>query len=307
MANSRVCAVIVTYYTKEPLAPVLAALQGQVARVIIVDNGSGGRHIGGLHTLAEEFPGFVGLIFNPENIGLAAAQNQGIRTALTDGYDWVLLLDDDSMPAANMVPNMLTTMQQQTDVPVGILAPRMLEQNVATVTRYLVVPRGTKRMMRKPVAAGEVMDYVATVIASGSMIHRDVFARVGLMRAGFFIDYIDHDFCLRARAHGFTIRVVGNAELYHRQGDKTQKMFLGRKVVTQNYGPLRRYYIFRNRVFFLRIHAAASPGFIAHEVMACGWDALRILALEPKKWAKLRAAFRGLVHGVIQPIPPVSS
>jgi GT2 family glycosyltransferase len=227
MASSRVCAVIVTYYTKEPLGPVLAALQGQVGRVIIVDNGSGGRHIGALHTLAEQFPGFVGLIFNPENVGLAAAQNQGIRAALTDGYDWVLLLDDDSMPAATMVPAMLATLQQQTDVPVGILAPRILEQNVATVTRYLVVPRGTKRMIRKPVAAGEVADYVATVIASGSMIHRDVFARVGLMRAGFFIDYIDHDFCLRARAAGITIRVVGNAELYIGRGIKCSKHCLG--------------------------------------------------------------------------------
>ncbi len=302
MADASVTAVMVTYHTKAPLAPVLAALRPQVARLIIIDNGSNAQTVATLQALASAHADWVTVIFNAENIGLAAAQNQGIRAALAAGLEWVLLLDDDSLPAPDMVPKMLTPLPQAT---VGILAPRMVEQNVETPTHYLVKKTGQWRLRRLQVAQGAALDDVATVIASGSMIRRAVFEKVGLMREGFFIDYIDHDFCLRAHTAGFAIRVMGAAVLYHRQGNKTRQRLFGRDVVTQNYSPLRRYYTFRNRMFFLRIHGRTSSGFIVHEVMACGWDMLRMLALEDSKWSKLISAIKGLWQGLTRPIPPI--
>ena len=50
-------------------------------------------------------------IENKRNIGLAAAQNQGIKLALADGLDWVLLLDQDSIPNKSFVKNMLHAAQ----------------------------------------------------------------------------------------------------------------------------------------------------------------------------------------------------
>lgn len=305
MREPPVCAVIVTHHPTRSLEPLLMALRGQVARVVIVDNGSTPENVAILKSLAATYPDFIELILNGENIGLAAAQNQGIRAALAAAHDWVLLLDDDSVPAPHMVQTMLATAQQP-DQQIGIVAPRMVEQNVATQTQYLV-STGRWKLVRRKVSPGETLDNVASVIASGSLIHRDVFARIGLMREGLFIDYIDHDFCLRARAQGFAIRVVGDAELQHRQGHKTARQFLGRRIITQNYSSIRRYYIFRNRMFFLRIHVRAAPIFLRHEALTCGWDIARILLLESEKWPKLCAAFKGIYHGIVRPIPPVVS
>jgi rhamnosyltransferase len=305
MINPRICAVIVTYKCDERITELLTSLLMQVQCVHIIDNGSEAAVLDRLLELAAENPDGICLTLNTSNLGIAAAQNQGIRQALATAFDWILLLDDDSLPEANMVQTMLRAWQQQNDAGIGILAPCLIEQNVSVASRHLV-PWCNIGFKRKPVNQGEYLLDAITVIASGSLIRADVFRSAGLMTEGYFIDYVDHEFCLRARMHGFRIMVVGNTVLRHHQGNKRLNHILCLTIITQNYSPERYQYIFRNRLFFLRRYGGAFPFLIAHETMAYAWDMLRIIGCETDKSEKLWAAFRGLSDGMIWPIPQIT-
>lgn len=293
-------AVIVTYQCGERIRTALAALMPQVAHTVVVDNGSAAATQAAL-TCAQRDTPHLTIIRNPDNRGLAAAQNQGIRAALAHGATWVLLLDDDSIPQPDMLELMLAAAQD--DEAIGIVAPRYIEQRVEVASRYLATYGRYGALRRGMIRAGDVTRDALTVIASGSLIRGSLFSDIGLMREGFFIDYIDHDFCLRARSAGYRIMLVGDALLLHSQGNKTLHCLMGYYMVTANYSPLRRYFIFRNRLFVLRTHARSFPFLLPYAVLAYGWDMLRILLLEQQKSAKTAAALRGLWHGLLRPIP----
>ena len=302
----RVGAVIVTYHSDADILGRILALLPQVTRVYMVDNGSDAHVITLLRTLASEYPTQISLIENNNNLGLARAQNQGIRAALAEQMEWVLLMDDDSMADTQMVAHMLTAWQQQQDSTFGIIAPRWVEHAVDIPSRYLT-PKWGIGFARKTVPTDGVLTDAATVIASGSLVKSSVFAHIGLMIEDYFIDYVDHEFCLRARANGYQILVVGHAILQHRQGHKRMHHWLGMRVVTRNYHAFRYYYLFRNRLFFLRRYARAFPFLIAHEVLAYAWDIVRLLVLEDDKRKKLYAGARGIWHGLTRPHPTTIS
>ncbi len=294
----RICAIVVTYNPDSPLADLFAALAAQVERIYVVDNSTRPAIHRTLEQLAAQHRSLY-LIINAENAGLARAQNQGIRQAMKDGFSWVLLMDDDSLPEAHMVERMLATHAAQRDPRIGILAPRIVERNVATPARYLV-RAGRLGFRRHLLLPGQQITEAMEVIASGSLIRTNLFTEIGLMAENFFIDGVDHEFCLRARARGYRILVCGDAVLQHSQGNKRLHFGI---IVTQNHSPLRRYYIFRNRIFVLRLYGTHFPFLLLHEPLACGWDMLRIVFLETDKAAKLKSAIRGVKDGLAQPVP----
>jgi rhamnosyltransferase len=296
-----VAAILVTYHTKARLAALCDVVLSQVQKIYIVDNGSSPELVSQLEIERNRDPGCIELILNAENIGLAAAQNQAIARALQAGFEWVLLLDDDSLPAPDMLDQMLG-MCEATAEKIGIIAPEIIEQNVSEEAHYLVA-QGPFGFKRETLAIGEIKRNVLSVIASGSLIHRRVFRDVGGMMEGYFIDSIDHELCLRARSHGYEIRVVEAAKLYHHQGAKQAHKLLGKTMISSHYSPFRRYHITRNRLWCLRTHGLKFPMFILHEILASFYDVFRILCFESQKHEKLQAFMRGCWHGLTKPCP----
>lgn len=91
MAGTSLAATIVTYNSRPFIAPCLNALLAQDApaeEVVVVDNAS----TDGTRLELERFRNRVRIVFNEQNLGFAAAQNQAI--ALTRS-DWVLVLNPD--------------------------------------------------------------------------------------------------------------------------------------------------------------------------------------------------------------------
>jgi rhamnosyltransferase len=272
--NMTVAAIIITYHCGTRLIHTLPAIASQVDTVYIIDNGSDDTTVSSLKSLSSEK---IHIIFNSENVGLAAAQNQGIVRALSTDHEWILLLDDDSLPAVDMVKKLLEKATPKT----AILAPRIIEQNIPIPAQYLSPGFANIFFSRHCLNPHETWPHAAIVIASGSLIRGEIFRKIGLMPADFFIDYIDYDFCLRAKAAGFGILVVSDAVLHHHQGAKTTHDFLHMHLTTAHYNSFRRYHIFRNRLFIIRRFGFSFPFVAIHELIATKLDFLRILFLEP--------------------------
>lgn len=111
MSNAaRVSAVIVTFNPEgDGLRELLTALRPQVASGVIVDNGSANADVVG--ALAEEY--CLHFFACETNLGIAAAQNRGMTWALREGATHVLLSDQDSIPAPDMVGQLLECLEDE--------------------------------------------------------------------------------------------------------------------------------------------------------------------------------------------------
>lgn len=295
--EARVTAVVVSHRPDTALGSVLDAALAQCASVVVVDNGSGIEVQDRLRARAKTSDGRMVFIANPDNRGLATAQNQGIKRALDDGADWVLLLDDDSIPDPNMVTAMLGAWRGLTDRRrVGLLAPRLTDRE-ATLKPHLLTARGRFDLTRGVLGSGSIVRHGVFAIASGSLVRAHVFQVVGLMADNFFIDYVDVEFCLRLRSAGFEVVGVGDAVLRHRLGEYHEGRVLGRRVALNTHSARRRYYIHRNRVRVWRRYGLANIGWLAFDITAALYDVFKASCLETHKTEKLGAICRGFGAG----------
>jgi glycosyltransferase involved in cell wall biosynthesis len=73
----------------------LSRLEYLNTRVIVVDNGSSDRSV----EIIRDLHSWVLLVENGQNLGFAAGNNCGIRLAMSEGADYVLLLNNDTLVA----------------------------------------------------------------------------------------------------------------------------------------------------------------------------------------------------------------
>ena len=245
-----VCAVIVSYH------PVLATLHHlvdtvapQVGVVAVVDNSASGNW---QQAFGEGMRGCGGvLLAQPRNAGLAAAQNTGIDWARAHGYRHVLLLDQDSVPGAGMVAALLAALQQLSAAGrVAAVGPRFHDLREQRDAPFVRIRFPFNRKLRCESAAQHVAcDFL---ISSGTLIPMDVLDQVGAMDAGLFIDNVDMEWGFRAQARSYVLYGVCAATMSHRLGDTRYRLPLGiRRVVV--HGPLRLYYMMRNRLLLYRM------------------------------------------------------
>lgn len=242
----RILAVAVTY-NPEPalLAQVLGSALPQVQGLVVVDNGSANakdiRHIA---TRAA-----VQVIANERNIGIAAAQNQGVARARADGFTHVLLLDQDTVLAPGMVADLTEnlTALEQGQGKIAAIGPAYYELNSQRQTRaYRANGFGLSRLSlaneTRPVAS----DFI---IASGSLIPLSVLEAVGGFKEDLFIDLVDVEWCFRARTAGYRSYLSPTAAVEHRLGSGTVQ--IGPREVAVHV-PVRNYYWVRNALWLAR-------------------------------------------------------
>ncbi|MFN2199748.1 MAG: glycosyltransferase family 2 protein [Caldilineaceae bacterium] len=251
--SPRVVAIVVTF---EPdpadLNTVLAALRPQVAAMVVVDNGS--RDVAGL-TLPTAARQPIHWVRLGENLGIAAAQNRGIEWARVHGADYVLLSDQDSEPAPDMVRQLLSAARElaRQGVPLGLVAPDFVDDRQAVRIPFMHIADGRPRWFGCAGADGTAE--ITTAIASGSLIPLATLDAVGPMRESMFIDLVDIEWCFRANSLGFRAFGVCAAKLRHNLGEQPARL-LGRTL--SRHSPLRNYYFYRNAVWLLRQGYVAS-------------------------------------------------
>lgn len=301
---SQVCAVIVTYQPGPELASLVDDLSEQVDKVIIVDNASGGEALQQLERLQERPQ--LSLQINPTNAGLGAALNQAIRLAIEDGYPWILTLDQDSRPDPGMVSTLLAAVQSGVRrEPLAVVAPVLEDRTLGY--RYRSLTARSRWFFKRETCETGVLEDVLMVLNSGALHSAHALEHLGGFRADFFIDYLDTEYCLRARLAGYHILVACEARIQHRLGDR-QRRRLGPFIFYPTFhSPLRWYTISRNRIPVLRMYMLKFPNWFFFEFFSSLFILLRMLLLEDHRGLKLKALARGTVDGLrrrMGPIPP---
>jgi rhamnosyltransferase len=289
-----VVGILVTY---EPdlaiLKALLSALRQQVAKVFVVDNRS---NLDVEKAIRADFgtDGWCQFVRLHSNLGLAAAQNVGIERAREVGAAFVVLFDQDSLPAPDMVPRLLNVASTKSSmgVPVAAVGPRYTDARQDNPPPFIRI-RGIS-VERQACHDEDSVVEVDYLIASGSLIPMSTLDAIGNMRDDLFIDYVDIEWGLRAKKAGFQSFGVCGARMRHDLGDAPIEL-LGRKI--PSHSPLRHYYHFRNAV---RLYCEAGPPW--NWKVADGWRLLlkygAYSLLAKPRLEHWRMMSMGIAHGL---------
>jgi rhamnosyltransferase len=297
-SGKQTAAVIVTFQPDlRALDDELTALRPQVGILIVVDNGS--RNLSALQQLLMRYEAHLEPLQG--NTGIAHAQNVGISMAKRLGASDVLLMDQDSVPAADMVVNLYAVMQglNAQGCRVAAVGPRYIDERYEEMPCFNRV-RGI-RMERYGCDGVPQVIEADYLIASGSLISLEVLDHVGGMADNLFIDYIDIEWGLRAKAAGFISYGVCAARLDHSLGENPIR-FWGRNISVHS--PIRNYYFVRNALLIYR-----KPYVRWNWIIADLANVLKLLlkscVVGPQRWRRLRYMMVGSGHGLLNRSGPM--
>lgn len=296
-----IAAVVVTFNPDEvKYAGLVSRLSGQVDSLVVVDNSDRQNddafsHLEGLGLDWSS----VSVFRFGGNRGLAAALNQGIEIALNGGADYILLSDQDSMPAPDMVAQLAKahSLLSSQEIRVGAVGPTFADLYTGVTYPFQANVSGRFFYGHQSTTEGRRYVEALTIITSGTLISRQTLLEVGLMRECFFIDQIDIEWCHRARAKGYKLFGVYGAEMHQHMGESVLAVWFLKWRKESLYSPLRIYYRIRNYVFLVRLDYIDTRW-----KLRSGWYWLGIVYAHvlfgPQKTKSLKMAFLGLWDGL---------
>ncbi|MHA2428814.1 MAG: glycosyltransferase family 2 protein [Candidatus Hermodarchaeia archaeon] len=291
----KICALIITKDPDSRLRERVLSFIDSVDHLIIVDNGSQNASVEIIDQVVGDTQTQV--IRNESNLGVAEALNIGAHSALDQGNEWVLTLDQDSVPAPNMIEHLSASFnkQKQQDY-IAIVAPRIIDLEVEREALFL--RRRSNWFYQRLRCTEADLDKITTVITSGALIRLKCFNELGGFREDLFIDYVDTDFCLRAINKGYRILVSCNAILKHQFG--TRRMVKrGPMTLYPSFHPPERWYtISRNRIPMIRSFGLKNPHWFSYELVATIYTFWRMILSEDRKLEKISAMIRGTLDGL---------
>ena len=298
-ASNRVFAVVVAYLPDVGvLRALLDTLLAQTAGVFVVDNTPAAEQR--VEALCAALPQpALHLIRLGENLGIARALNIGIDVALAAGATQVLLSDQDSLPAPDMVAALLAAMDdlQRAGQRVGAVGPTYTDRHTGITFPFQAhIPGRVFYGHRRPDAAHPTVEAL-TLITSGTLVPAPVLREVGPMREDFFIDHVDIEWSHRVRAAGYALFGVGAAVMFHSMGDQALRVWYFGWRQESAYSTVRVYYRIRNFVALCRL-----PFIPWRWKLRNGWYILGVAYTQTvfgqQRLAALHMAVRGLRYGL---------
>jgi GT2 family glycosyltransferase len=212
--------------------------------IILVDNGSTD---GSIERLQATFPK-VEIIKNDRNLGYAGGNNIGIKHALSNGAEYLLILNNDTIVDRNLAAE-LTSISRACNNS-GVLgcanyyydnrekiqfSGGMIDWKTGDVidtTRHKIDEGQFKALRQVDTVAGSCLFIPATVIKA-----------VGSFDERYFLTFEESDLCCRVKKAGYTVYTCMNAIIWHKVSvsGKAQKQGLN----------IFEYYSVRNRFLFL--------------------------------------------------------
>lgn len=275
--------VISNYNGWQDTVQCLESLEKQTYRdfeIILLDDASTNDSV---QQLQQRLPANTVFLPQQANSGFAAVNNVGMRRALADGCDWVLLLNNDTVAA----PDFLETLLRQT--PAGAVScPKMLfldpPDEIWFAGGELDRTTGKVRHLgghEKDGPAFAEKKQVSFITFCCVLLPRQVIEQVGFLDETLFMYCEDVDYCIRLADAGVPLWFLPDARIWHKAGGSAG-------------GMLSVYYITRNTLYLtckgksrLYIRARTLPVLLAG---AARYGLTRILG---RKKGRSYGAFRG--------------
>ena len=280
----KICMGVVLYYPNQSDLKRIESYTNTVDKVIVFDNtDDGSNENSAFFTGAKN----IQYISQRENLGMARALNELCKKAISNGYDYIITMDQDSIFNTSDISNLINYISSNRLDNIGIIAPR-----VHYLNKKSKVDKGntTKKEMEQKI------EFVDWVITSGSAINLNTFNMTKGFDEKYFIDRVDYDYCMELKKVAKKIILVNNSFLYQQLGEGTQNYF---GFLYSEHSALRNYYTFRNRLYYAD---KFMKGFrkVIYKFIGSIRHLLLIIIFDKNKYKKLKMikrAFFDYTHG----------
>jgi rhamnosyltransferase len=268
------CAVIIWYNPSQSDIANTHNLAEIIPCVLVIDNSdrSNSSHV--IKANIQYYP-----LYN--NLGIASALNYGFQKAVERGFKYVLSLDQDSNFNAGNLQRFEERASQLFKDPSTAIVAASFE-----IDEYNVKPCVKK-----------------TNITSGSMTSLVAWEAIGRFKDDFFIDHVDHEFCLRLNQRNFLIYQLPDVYMQHALGYPKTRKLLGKIYTSPGYSADRLYYYYRNRLYLAKYR---KESFHSVSMFLCR-KARLILLVEDKRLPKIVAMLTGVAHYLMKKSGPRKS
>lgn len=221
--------IIVNWKTRDILRNCINSIYNTVQKIpfeiIVVDNGSAD---GSVDMIRNEFS-HVNLIINNENLGFAAANNQGIRKSRGK---FILLLNSDTIVLDKTIERTLSFMVRHEDA--GAVGCKLLNpdsslqpscRNFFSFRRLILrklIPKFLLQVYYQCKLENQIaycnyneIGYVDYVTGAFLLTKREVLKKIGLLDESFFMYGEEADLCLRIRKAGWRVYFYPFASIVH--------------------------------------------------------------------------------------------
>jgi GT2 family glycosyltransferase len=284
------CSIVVLHYknledTQECIAS-LAKIDYPCFDIILVDNGS------------EDALAFqnVDLVRNATNLGFAEGCNRGLARALELKSTHILLLNNDTVVAPDILTAFMTAAEQHPEA--AVFGAKIFYYDEPTILWH--AGGDVDWVKLRCFHAGctisdldkkyETVRPIAYACGCALFVTAKAYTQVGGFDPAYFLLWEEIDWCFRLRKAGYQCLYVPKARLWH----KISRSFEG-----GNRGALWQYYNFRNRLRFLQQHGTRAQRYrfylrrFPKELLELLFGSFH----SSKEQRRLhRAAFKGIFH-----------
>jgi GT2 family glycosyltransferase len=263
--------------------------------LVVIDNGSTDNSRA---AITARFPS-VRQLPVAENRGISWGINHGLRWALEQRYDYVLIMNND----IEVAPDLLSRLVEcaQSDPAIGCVGPKAyyyydrerlwsaggLLRFRESVTRE----RGDRELDRGQYDRDEEVPYVN---GCAMLVRREALERTGLWDPVYYVGVEDADWCVRMKRAGFRCYYAHRARLWH--------------MISHSLGvyrPSRTFHTGRSSAIFLRKYASPAQWASALAWLAAAVVAAYVRELPRRNQGAATAKLRGFLTGLRVELAPI--
>jgi GT2 family glycosyltransferase len=255
MHNPKVAIIILNWNGKEDTIECLESVKEITYlnyEILLVDNGSTD---GSIECFRERYPGME-IIENTENLGFAEGNNVGIRRAMDEGADYVLLLNNDTVVDKEFLGWLVKV--AESDPKIGFVGPKVYYYDYCGRKDVLNFAGGKLNIWKgisyhigkNEIDNGQYNEIKKVDFVEGSclLVKNKTIQKIGLLDSVYFTYWEENDWCMKGFKAGYYAVFAPIAKIWH-------------KVAASNKGKKNIYYLTRNRFWFMKRYANAKQYF----------------------------------------------
>lgn len=214
MFNEQIDIILINYNNYVDTIDCIKSLDGVVyphKRIIIVDNNSTNESVRELQKAVNGRKDIV-LIALDKNLGFAGGNNIGIKRALENGVENILLLNNDTEVEPDFLQKLTKDWNKE-----SVRTPRI---NYFYDKKTVWYAAGNFNTNKCKVENGEPDHNARVSFASGCcmLFSKKIIDRIGLMREDYFMYCEDVEYSLRMTKFGVPIEYIADSVIYHKVG-----------------------------------------------------------------------------------------
>ena len=159
----------------------------------------------------------INYIYSEENLGFGAGTNLGLRKALDAGFNYILIINNDTKADSFMLRELLDSIQSED---VGLVAPIIHYYNTpdqiwssgGSIHKLLLMPLNSHNRTN-PITKPTERTFLSGCCY---LIRRELIEEVGMFDERFFLYFEDLDFCKRVNESKWKMMVIPAAKLFHK-------------------------------------------------------------------------------------------